>query len=80
MGVVRLLVWGSSGHWDGLWQITTCHHLLLAISGKSHFGKDPYIFWQYTKKTFKIAFYMNSPKHDMSVYDFGLVMLLVKPI
>lgn len=47
-------------------------------SWKSSFGKDPHVFWQYTKNTVKIAFCTNSPNHDMSIYDLGLVVLLVK--
>lgn len=52
--------------------------LTIGNSWKSCFGKHPRVFWQYTKKTSKIAFCTNSPKHDMSIYDLGLVELLVR--
>lgn len=51
----------------------------MATSGEARFGKDPSIVGRRTKRTLKIAFGTNSPKHDMSTYDFGLVALLVKP-
>lgn len=77
-GVLVIPVWGFSGHRDGPWQIIALQHSLLATAGKVVLAKIFMSFGNIPKKTVKIAFCTNSPNHDMSTYDLGLVVLLAK--
>lgn len=51
LSLPRIPVWEFSGHWESLWQIPF-YHVLLTTAVRTHFGKDPHVFGQYTKKDF----------------------------